>query len=432
MNWIRIIIEYLTCFAEVALISYFYSAFKKPRLNFKTLVSVLVGVSFVYGTVVSFAPTKNTLFLFSIIITLIVALCYKFKWYIALFMSLLFSVISALSEFLVMQGVTLLGENNFDTLNESLYAYLSGVLSTKMLTYLIILVIRKQRHKSFQSIKGMHFIGLLMLPCATVAIIMVCSYTLFKYEVNSFSKYLSIFAFVFLIVSNIMIFFISDNQYELISAKEKLKTSEVLLTNQKQYYEDIFKSQQEIRKTRHDLKNVFIALLGELNAGNIETSREIIQKKLNDLEQRVDIATDVDNMIDAIIYSKVLEAKKAGVSLVVKKNIDRPILINNLDLAVLLANILDNAIEATVAVESDKVITLSLMTDSDNVIILSQNPTINSYVDGKIKTTKKDKKHHGFGTLSINSIAEKYNGSFIIEFENGIAIATVILTNFSE
>lgn len=134
-------------------------------------------------------------------------------------------------------------------------------------------------------------------------------------------------------------------------------------------------------------------------------------------------------MIDAIIYSKVLEAKKFGVSLVVKKNIDRPILINNLDLAVLLANILDNAIEATMAVESDKVITLSLLTDNDNVIILSQNPTINSFVDGKLKTTKRDKKHHGFGTLSINSIAEKYNGRYIIDFNNGMAIVTVILTN---
>lgn len=67
-------------------------------------------------------------------------------------------------------------------------------------------------------------------------------------------KILTVFATAFLLAANVAIFYIVDRQYELISSKEKLKASQALLENQRQYYEDVFQSQQEIRKTRHDLK----------------------------------------------------------------------------------------------------------------------------------------------------------------------------------
>lgn len=93
-----------------------------------------------------------------------------------------------------------------------------------------------------------------------------------------------------------------------------------------------------------------------------------------------------------------------------------------------MANLLDNAIEAASQVEKNKQVHFSLVTDQDSLILLSQNPA-NHPVNDEMKTTKKDKKHHGFGMLSIKSITEKYHGSYHFESENGIVTVTVILVN---
>lgn len=430
MNIARMLIEYASCFLEVAFCVYFFSSFEIKRFNSRIILLILSVISLVYGSVVVFSQIKNgELIFFSLIITWAVSFCYHFKWYTAICMSLIFSVISVLSEMLVMQGIAFIGDENFYTLNANVYTYICGLLACKTITYIIILIIRKQRHRSFQSVKGMRFVGLLMLPLSTAVLSMICSYMMFEYDMNNFLKISSIIALIFLLISNIMIFYIVDKQYEIISAKEKLKTSEILFINQKQYYDDVFKSQQEVRKTRHDLKNLFIALLSELNNGNAFEAQHIIENKLNEMNQTVDISNDIDNMVDAVIYSKMEDAKKSCIELNVKKNINRPVNIESLDLAVLVANILDNAIEATTAVSKKRKIDFSLFTENDSLIILSQNPTVNSFSGNKPKTTKKDKKHHGFGILSIESVTKKYNGDYILECEDGMATATVILTN---
>lgn len=426
----RMIIEYASCFLETALCFYFFTSFERRKFSVKTSAAILGVISLVYGMAVAvFDINKIQLILFSFIFTLIISFCCRFKWYNAIFMTLIFSGISALSELLVMQTTVYIGQANFNTVNENIYAYICGMLSSKIITYIIILIIRKRNHKSFQSIGGMRFLGLLTLPFSTVVLSMVFPYMMLRYISDDLMKFLSLVPLVLLIVSNITIFSIVDAQYELISAREKLEASEMLLTAQKQYYEDIFRSQQEIRKTRHDLKNVFIALLGQLNSSDILRCREIIQNKLDELEQSVDLSSDVDNMVDAIIHSKVNDAQKSGVNLNVRKNIDRPVNIESLDLSVLIANILDNAIEATRMAEDKRQIDFSMFTENDSLIILSCNPTINNFSDVNFSTTKKDKAHHGFGTLSIQSVAKKYNGDYILRYENYQAYVTVILNN---
>lgn len=428
MNIMRLIVEYVGCFLEIALAAFFFSSFQEKRCSKKIKMLVFLMTFIVYGSAVAFLPTGNIIYAVSIIATLAVAFCYNFTLYTALFMSLVFSVISALSELVVMRIITV-GGKSFEEVNANFLAYVGGLLASKMITYLVLIVIRKKKYRAFQSVKGIYFIGLLMLPCSSVIMSMVYSYLMLRYPISRFLEILSILALIFLLISNAMIFYIVDKQYELISSKEKLKMSEVLLENQKQYYEDVFQSQQEIRKTRHDLKNIFIALTGVLNTGNTVECKKIIQNKLDELEQYIDFSNEADNMLDSILYSKTKEAQNQNVSLNIKKSLNRPILIDNLDLAVLVANILDNAIEAASIVNQSRTVKFSILTEQDSLIILSKNTTANTSVNPNMKTTKKDKKHHGFGLMSIKSITEKYAGSYNLEYDNGLVIATAVLTN---
>lgn len=428
MNIAQVIVGYIGCILEVLLIDYFLSAFQDRRFSKRVHWGILAAVALLYGAGITLAQSDYVMFAVGVAATLAIACCYRFKWYNAIFMALIFSAMSGLAELIVMWIITIDGKN-FVEVNADIYAYLSGLLIAKMLTYCVTLIIRKARHKSFQSLRGSRFIGLMALPCSTVFVTLVFSHALMGSTLELRWKVLSVLAMSLLLVANVAIFYIVDRQYELISSREKLQASQALLENQRQYYEDVFQSQQEIRKTRHDLKNIFIALLGTLNANDTPMAKEMIRRKLDELGQSIDISDGSDNMIDSILYTKSKDAQKQNILLEIKKKIDQPLVIDHLDVAVLIANLLDNAIEATNAVKEQRKIFFSILTDKDSLIVLSCNPTINTFKGQPLASTKKDKKHHGFGLLSIQSIAEKYHGTYHFEYEDGMVTTTTVLRN---
>lgn len=428
MDILRTVIESASCFVEIILCMYFFSAFKERRFSKLILFFVACFSGCIYTLALWFFNMGNILFIVSVVVTFFMSLCYQFKWYLSIFLTVIFSVVSGISELIVMNLVTFTGVN-FTIANSNFFVYIVGLLATKTFTYIIVLVIRKGNHKSFQSLKNMKFAQLLLLPCATISISFVFSYFISFYNMSNFFKIISIISLFFLIVSNVMIFNIIDAQYELISIKEKLKMNQILMANQRQYYEDAFQSQQEIRKTRHDLKNIFIAMLGELNVGNVNETKDMIQGKLEEMEQYIYVDQSSDSVIEPVIHSKESDAKKLGINMEVKQYISQDIMIDHLDLAVLIANLLDNAIEAANKVSDDKHIYFSLITDNENVVIVSKNPTINVIEGNALKTTKKDSAKHGFGIMSIRSIVEKYNGSFVWNCHDGVFSATIILPN---
>lgn len=429
MDMVRTLIDTASCFLELLLCMYFFSAFKDLRFRKLFTYSIVIICGCLYSGALYYFQAGANLFLVSLVLTFIVSLCYRYKWYFSIFMTIIISVISGLSE-LIITGLGNVFGVDYSSSSSNVYVYIVALFATKTITYLIILIIRKGKHSSFTSIKNMKFAQLMLLPVATVAIAIVFSYYIIYYNASEAINIGSVISLFILITSNVMIFSIIDAQDELISVREKLKSSRVLMENQKTYYEDAFKSQQETRKTRHDLKNIFIAVLNELNSGNTDRSKEILQKKLSELEQYIYIDQSYDNVIDAVIYSKQKEAEAQKVIIDMHKSVNQRLYFDDLDLTVLVANLLDNAIEATSKVDVSITIEFSFITEQENLIITTRNPTVNIIEEGgRLHTTKKDKSWHGYGLMSIESIVDKYNGEFIWDYTEGVFSVTIILPN---
>lgn len=429
MEMVRTLIDTGSCFFELLLCVYFFSAFKDLRFR-KPITYIIVFIcGCLYSIALYYFQSGANLFLVSLVFTFIISLCYRYKWFVSIFMTIIISVISGLSE-LIITGLGKVFGVDYSSSSSNVYVFIIALLATKTITYLIILIIRKGKHSSFTSIKNMRFAQLILLPVATVAIAVVFSYYIIYYNASEAINIGSVISLLILITSNVMIFSIIDAQDELISVREKLKTSRVLMETQKTYYEDAFISQQEISKTRHDLKNIFIAVLNEMNSGNTVSAREMIQKKLSELEQYIYIDQSYDNVIDAVIYSKQSEAEAQNIIIDIRKSVNQRLFFDDLDLTVLVANLLDNSIEATSKVEDSKTIEFSFITEQENLIITTRNPTVNIIEDGgRLHTTKKDKSWHGYGLMSIESIVKKYNGEFIWDYTEGVFSVTIILPN---
>lgn len=120
--------------------------------------------------------------------------------------------------------------------------------------------------------------------------------------------------------------------------------------------------------------------------------------------------------LGAVVNSKLSEAKNLNIQTkcIIQNELDD---IDELDLAILLANLLDNAIEACVQNKDTSDILLKIWCDSGFHCMELSN-TIESDVllnNPNLKTSKKDSEVHGIGLQTIKDIVSQNNG--IITFK---------------
>ena len=171
-------------------------------------------------------------------------------------------------------------------------------------------------------------------------------------------------------------------------------------------------------KIRHDLKNHMIAISGMLENNEIENSRQYINQYLNEIEiiEKRKFSRSGNNVFDYIIDAKLSPLKNTEIIIV--GNIGDVSDISETDLASLIGNVLDNAIEAQEKVEN-KHIELLFNKHNDARMIICKNSIESSVLKNNknLKTTKKTP-NHGYGTKIISEIVQKYNG-LVHYFEEG-------------
>jgi sensor histidine kinase regulating citrate/malate metabolism len=99
--------------------------------------------------------------------------------------------------------------------------------------------------------------------------------------------------------------------------------------------------------------------------------------------------------------------------------------VNQLDLAILIGNTMDNAIEACMMCSpQNRSINFSLRTADSQIFVHVENQ-FNELPNAKMETTKEDKRNHGFGLRKIDYIVQKYNGDLMIDINKDKRIFTL-------
>ncbi|MBP5574485.1 MAG: sensor histidine kinase, partial [Bacilli bacterium] len=129
--------------------------------------------------------------------------------------------------------------------------------------------------------------------------------------------------------------------------------------------------------------------------------------------------------IDALIQDKLIYCNSVGIEFTALVDGDAFKDMASSDIYFLLVNIIDNAIEASEAFEEKEKRVISLTASKKHGVLLIEETnyykgevSINS--DGSIKTTKENKKYHGYGTKSIAYIVKKYDGKMEYDIKDGI------------
>lgn len=251
------------------------------------------------------------------------------------------------------------------------------------------------------------------------------------------------FAFFLLVVFMVLAVRESEAKY----FQQKTLINEYYLETQKEHYEQQSEANQEIRRIRHDVKNhayVMKELLRRKEYGELE---EYLTEVTREMEQ-ADVSVHVGNEIaDAILSEKRQKAEKLGIEIKVEGEMTG-VSLSAMDTCTILANALDNAIEAVAGLMAEKgkndaggraalegtdgadreteadvkpLIGLSFRKNQNFLLIEEKNPARKNIVveNGLIATTKKDRGNHGFGLLSVREAVGKYDGECVITAKDG-------------
>lgn len=216
------------------------------------------------------------------------------------------------------------------------------------------------------------------------------------------------------------------------SEHNKILEKEIMLETEKNQYQFITLIEDQIKekvdmmnKLNHDMKNHKIVIQKMIN--NLDDNSNI-NNYINELfgDDISYISTD-NNAINYIINEKIKNSQKYNIDFkcIIQGNLKESI--STTDLTIVIGNLLDNAIEASLKT-NDRHIQIKIIKD-DYKLVISVSNTYNGTIlekKGNIISTKKDKNKHGYGISNIKLICNKYHGSSYIEYSSNMFYHTCV------
>lgn len=170
----------------------------------------------------------------------------------------------------------------------------------------------------------------------------------------------------------------------------------------------------------HDLKNQYLVIksyLKQKEYGKAEEYMESIQYFKHE-----ELAAYTGNeILDLILSHKINAARRQGINVsVTAEQILLPL--TDQEIVALIANILDNAIEACQKVEESKWIEIIIRQIKDVSFIKISNTYLEEpqIKDNAFVSKKKEQNLHGIGLNSIKSTIKKYSGEIDINYGDGV------------
>ena len=185
------------------------------------------------------------------------------------------------------------------------------------------------------------------------------------------------------------------------------------------YYQSVEAQQQEIRKLKHDLMNHLTVIATYLDLGENDKAVDYL-KELGTRFSELTKQYTQNTLINAILNSKQQKASTQGLAIEIKADVESKLNLDETDLCTLIANSLDNAIEAN---PPDKKIQLELLQDEDRLLFSVTNryeKKIRMEADGSFITSKDDSKNHGLGIKNIKEAVERMGGKIEITTNDNI------------
>lgn len=210
-----------------------------------------------------------------------------------------------------------------------------------------------------------------------------------------------------------------------------LRTTQHRIELEQEKYEANRVNYDELRTLRHELKNYTFYAKALLDARKYGELSAFLEENMISQSPILNSYDCGNYIVDVIINHEMNVAREKGVTLVPDVLVPHELPFGVEDVCSLLSNLLDNAIEA--AADSgcrEPRVSLTIRPKQAYLFIHQENSVSASVPTDQLlslKTTKKNRELHGFGTKIIRRVVDKYSGSIKYAMKDGCFVTDVML-----
>lgn len=426
-----LIVDFVGALLECLLIAYFCdNVLKARKYNGTVTYAGFIALIMIYfGCATFIPPVSNMVVLFKGVLLfvslLIPAALYEGKLYSNFLLNVIFLVFQMGIEYCVtLILMTFYQVTTFPAPDEF---YVLGLFLTRIiafvLTYMLVWFLQKKDRASYELSNKYNALLLLLLPTFTIVIIWAIADIVIKTE-GTIDFWQYFLPEVLLILANIMVFYLLQK----ISRAEKdrfiVLQLESLQKDFAQYYADISKKNEQIRRLQHDMRNYLITLYSLLENDEAASAKELIKEKWQDVSGK-QVAITANGFLNTVLQIKKEQASQHHIDVAYLLHLPEHLEVKWTTIALILSIALDNAIEAAAQLkdEQQRSIRLQMYLHHAYLIISMQNTMQGKAAitaDGRIATTKSDRDKHGYGLGNIRLLLEEIGGELFLRAEDGL------------
>lgn len=265
-------------------------------------------------------------------------------------------------------------------------------------------------------------LGLAIMPlCALVAVVLL---TFQKYDsaaVYALAMNQGIVVLPFVLLTSVVLLY----AVVILADHERLEQSNRLAGLREIYYQGLRQQEHQVRQIRHDLRNHLTVIQGLLEQGDTQGAIGYLDRIAGSPALRGSKRFCDNETANVVLSAKAETMEQLGITVDFTVSLPQNLSVADTDLAALLGNALDNAIEGTQNAASKKIM-LCCRADKGLLMLRLEN-TMGGKINQDLSTTKADKTSHGFGIPGMREIAERYHGTLHAGMENDRFVLLVCL-----
>lgn len=233
-------------------------------------------------------------------------------------------------------------------------------------------------------------------------------------------------------IACLMLVIVSDSRDNF---KSLSQINQNVIVSQQRYYMLVQEKQREIQSLRHEMKN-HLGCINSLHHNNKLTEMDQYINQLMEQTGAVEDLFDTGNdIVNAILNDAQSRYQKEGIRIALEGTFPKGLHIAPMDLCVIFANAVSNAVEAIQRIERSigniYIIHIRLSSFKEDLYIDITNPTEKKVEipKGNPVTSKQDKNIHGFGTKNMRLRVEKYQGTINFKSEDNVFYVEIHMKN---
>lgn len=195
------------------------------------------------------------------------------------------------------------------------------------------------------------------------------------------------------------------------------------------HYAEVENMYRKMRGWRHDYKNHIQIMKSYAASGDLHSINAYLDELETSLSEIDTVIKTGNKMTDAILNSKISLARSKHVPVTAEAQVSVALTTPELDLCIIIGNLFDNAIEASLALpESARMLRVYMEMKNTQLYMSFTNLTAGKKKkkqNGRFLTSKGD--GHGFGLARIDNIVERHSGYISRNSEDGAFTTEILL-----